>query len=85
MIDMDRKEIIKLFNNEKCKESTFKSLFYTNKLLECKVFMKNHHKIIVMFNDGEEIYADIDDHYFSLGGTLISPIKDIIKIDIRWI
>ena len=89
---MERNEIIKLFDNDKCKQgrmvrNDLKSLidtWETDNLLEIKVTMKHGHVITLFFGNCVELIDINSEKYLGLGSTTISPISDIEKMEIKW-
>lgn len=90
--NMNRQQIIQLFNGEHTKQCTMLKddpttpidVYETNKLLEITVKMTNEHEITVFYGTETE-YIDItSENYLGLGNTLIEPLKDIKEINIKW-
>lgn len=92
---MNYEELYELFDNEytrKClmdddDPDSFFGVFETTKLLEMDVYLKSGQKITIMYSDRKE-YIDIgpldESSYVGLGSTLVSPKKDIERIEVKW-
>lgn len=90
--EMTKEDLIKLFDNEYTTQGTMfnddpESLidsYETDKLLEINVQMTYGHEITI-FYDERKIYIDLcSGNHIGLGNTLISPIKDIKSIEVKW-
>lgn len=92
---MNYEELYELFDNEYTRRclmndddpDSFFGVFETTKLLEMVVYLKSGQKIQIMYSDREE-YIDLghpdENSYVGLGSTLISPKKDIERIEVKW-
>ena len=87
-------EIRALFedNCDKCymtddEDSVLVGMYQTDNLLEMDVRFDDGKNVTIFFGDRVE-YIDVtntdDDRYVGLGSVLISPMRDIAEIDIKW-
>lgn len=86
---MNQEEIIELFKDKGTQCTMYKDKpdslvygLYNCRLLEVLVTLDIGTVITVLCR--EETVVDVTSNYLGIGSTLISPIGDIVKIDIKW-
>ena len=78
-------DIIEMFREIAVEESQFAPSFTVECLLEVNIFLKNRHRITIFC--GEKTLVDCSgispDGHFGVDNTMIQPICDIEKIELK--